>query len=152
MMSRLAISARSALLAATAVALLASAAHAGPIEDRQAAMKDVGKAMGQLAAIAKKEAAFDAAVVKSAGETIATNVKAAKDLFPDDSKEGSAETWAKAEIWANRDDFNTKADASVEAAMVMAAVTDEAGFMPALGQLGNSCKACHENYRRPKQQ
>ena len=151
MKSRLAISARTALLAATAVAMLASAAHAGPIEDRQEAMKAVGKAMGQLAAIAKKEAAFDAAVVKAAGDTIATNVKAAKDMYPDDSKEGAAETWAKAEIWTNKDDFNTKSDASVAAAMTMASVSEEAAFMPALGELGNTCKACHENYRRPKQ-
>lgn len=150
MMPRLANSARTALLAATAVAMLASAAHASPIEDRQKAMKAVGKAMGQLAAIAKKEAPFDAVVVKSAGEAIATNVKAAKDMYPDDSKEGAAETWAKVEIWANKDDFNTKSDASADAAMMMAAVAEEAAFMPALGKLGGTCKACHENYRRPK--
>ena len=31
------------------------------------------------------------------------------------------------------------------------AVTDEAAYRPALGKLGNSCKSCHQDYRRPKQ-
>lgn len=151
MNSRLAAVSRTLALGLGAVTLSATIAFAGPIEDRQQAMKNVGKAMGQLAAIAKKEAAFDAAVVKSAGETIAENVKASKALFPEDSKDGPPETWAKAEIWSNMDDFSMKADKSVEAAMAMAAVTEEANFMPAMGELGGTCKACHENYRRPKE-
>lgn len=145
------VSARAALLGLAAASVLATAATAGPIEDRQQAMKNVGKAMGQLAAIAKKEAAFDAAVVKAAGESIAENAKVFKANFPEDSKDGPPETWAKAEIWANMDDFNTKADKSVEAAMAMAAVTEEANFGAAMGELGGSCKACHQDYRRPKE-
>jgi cytochrome c556 len=150
MISGLKFSARSLVLGLAAASLFATAATAGPIEDRQEDMKKVGKAMGQLAAIAKKEAAFDAAVVKGAGETIAESVKEFKNDFPEDSKDGPPETWAKPEIWSNMDDFNAKADKSVEAAMAMAAVTEEANFMPAMGELGGSCKACHENYRRPK--
>lgn len=151
MISALKTSVRTLALGAAAASLAATVAVAGPIEDRQQAMKNVGKAMGQLASIAKKEAAFDAAVVKSAGETIAENVKVFKTHFPEDSKEGPPETWSKAEIWANMDDFNAKADKSAEAAMAMAAVSEEANFMPAMGNLGGSCKACHEDYRRPKQ-
>lgn len=150
MISGLKFSARSLVLGLAAASLFATAATAGPIEDRQEDMKKVGKAMGQLAAIAKMEAAFDAAVVKAAGETIAESVKEFKNDFPEDSKDGPPETWAKPEIWSNMDDFNAKADKSVEAAMAMAAVTEEANFMPAMGELGGSCKACHENYRRPK--
>jgi cytochrome c556 len=151
MNSRLAAVSRTLLLGLAAGSLFAAAAAAGPIEDRQEDMKKVGKAMGQLAAIAKKEAAFDAAVVKAAGDTIAESVKEFKNDFPEDSKDGPPETWAKAEIWSNMDDFNKKADDAVTAAMAMAAVTEEANFMPAMGALGGSCKACHENYRRPKQ-
>ena len=130
---------------------VAPVAHAGAIEDRQAAMKNVGKAMGALAAIAKKEAPFDAAVVKASGDAITQNVKAAKDLFPEGSASGSVETWAKAEIWQNKDDFLAKSDKAVEAATAMAAVTEEAAFGEALGNLGGTCKACHQDYRRPKQ-
>ena len=151
MNSRLAAVSRTLALSIAAVSMSATVAFAGPIEDRQQAMKNVGKAMGQLAAIAKKEAAFDAAVVKAAGDTIAENVKTFKGLFPEDSKDGPPETWAKAEIWSNMDDFNKKADESEAAAMAMAAVTEEANFGAAMGALGGSCKACHENYRRPKE-
>ena len=148
---RLANISRTFVFGVAAASLTATIALAGPIEDRQQAMKNVGKAMGQLAAIAKKEAAFDAAVVKAAGDTIAENVKAFKAHFPEDSKDGPPETWSKAEIWSNMDDFNMKADKSAEAAMAMAAVTEEANFGAAMGALGGSCKACHENYRRPKE-
>jgi len=151
MISTLKTTVRTLVLGAAAASLATTIAVAGPIEDRQQAMKNVGKAMGQLAAIAKKEAAFDAAVVKSAGDMIADSVKVFKANFPEDSKEGPPETWSKPEIWANLDDFNAKADKSVEAAMAMAAVTDEANFGAAMGALGGSCKACHQDYRRPKQ-
>ncbi len=151
MYSRLVSSSRTAVIGLTAVMALSTTAFAGPIDDRQAAMKNVGKAMGALAAIAKKEAPFDAGVVNSNATALADNVKAAKDHFPEGSATGDKETWAKAEIWQNKADFDAKADKAVEAAMAMAAVTAEADFGAALGALGNACKACHTDYRRPKQ-
>jgi cytochrome c556 len=33
----------------------------------------------------------------------------------------------------------------------MAAVTDEAAFVPAMKNLGGTCKGCHDKYRLPKQ-
>lgn len=140
--------------AASGVVMLAiaGAAYAGAIEDRQAAMKEVGKAIGELAKIAKKEAPFDAAVVKTNAEIIAQKLESAKAMFPDDSKPGGAvETWAKAEIWTDRATFDALDAKAQEAAKKMAAVTSEADFGPALGELGGSCKACHEKFRRPKE-
>ena len=46
-------------------------------------------------------------------------------------------------------EFNIYVDP--EAAEALKAVTEEAAFRPALGKLGNSCKSCHQDYRRPKQ-
>lgn len=148
---RLVSSSRTAIIGLVAVIGVTGAAFAGPIEDRQANMKNVGKAMGALAAIAKKEAPFDAAVVNTNATALADNVKESKAHFPDGSETGDKETWAKAEIWQNKADFEAKSDKSVEAAMKMAAVTDEADFGAALGALGATCKACHQDYRRPKQ-
>ena len=150
MFSSLASSSRTAIVGLVAVIGIAGTAHAGPIEDRQAAMKNVGKAMGALAAIAKKEAPFDAAVVKTNASSLADNVKQAKGHFPEGSATGDKETWAKAEIWQNKADFEAKADKAVAAAMAMAAVTAEADFGAAMGALGSTCKACHTDYRRPK--
>jgi cytochrome c556 len=151
MYSRLVSSSRTAVIGLVAVTGVTGAAFAGPIEDRQANMKNVDKAIGALAAIAKKEAPFDAAVVNTNATSLADNVKQAKAHFPDGSATGDKETWAKAEIWQNKTDFDGKADKAVEAAMQMASVTAEADFGAALGALGATCKACHTDYRRPKQ-
>jgi len=143
--------ARAMVIGTIAITAFGAAAAADSITDRQEDMKAVGKAMGALAAIAKKEASFDAAVVSASGNTIAEKVKEALVDFPEGSQSGTAETWAKPEIWANMDDFKAKAGKAEEAAMAMAAVADEADFGTALGVLGGTCKACHEDYRRPKQ-
>ena len=72
-------------------------------------------------------------------------------MFPEGSEKGDAETWAKAEVWSDPDGFKKSLKQSHEAAVAMASVTDEAAFGPALGKLGNSCKTCHDKYRRPKE-
>lgn len=130
-------------------ALLTSIAFAGPIEDRQAAMKSVGDSMKVLAAIAKKEQPFDAAVVKQHGDNIAANFAKAKDLFPDGSEKGEKETYAKPEVFSDKAGFQAAMTKGHDAAVAMAAVTAEAGFLPALQALGGACKGCHDKYRRP---
>lgn len=135
-----------------ALGLSVTAAQADAIEDRQAAMKDVGKSMKALAAMAKGEAEFDAAAVKSNADNIAAKMDAAKALFPDGSDKGAKETWAKAEIWTDKDTFLAIMDDGIAAANAVAAVGDMDALRPALGGLGGKgCKACHEKFRRPKE-
>jgi cytochrome c556 len=102
------------------------------------------------AAIAKGEAPFDASVVEKNAGTIAENLKTAATLFPEGSDKGDAETWAKEEIWSNFADFELKMQTARAQAEALQAVTEEAAYAPALGKLGNSCKSCHQDYRRPK--
>ncbi len=118
------------------------------IEERQEVMKSNGNAMQPLAAIAKNEAPFDAAVVRASGEEIAAGLTRAKDLFPEGSAEG--DTRAKPEIWADKEDFNRQLDATIAAAQKLAAVTEQADFLTALGEVGNGCKGCHDKYQRPR--
>ena len=125
-------------------------AFAGPIEDRQAGMKQVGKAMGVFAAIAKGEAAYDAAVVKTNADSMLEGFKKAFANFTAGSESGPPETYAKAEIWSDPEGFKAAQDTALKAGEAMAATTDEAGFKAALAVLGNACKGCHEKYRRPK--
>jgi cytochrome c556 len=134
------------------VATLAMAAATGTmaIKQRQGAMEDIGKAMKALGAIAKKEEPFDAEVVESSAKTIADRLKKAADLFPEGSGAGDVETWAKAEIWSDRENFDKDLQGAHSAAVAMQSVSDEAAFGPALGALGNGCKSCHDAYRRPK--
>lgn len=136
-----------ALVAAIAVGA-ASATDA--IRERQQAMKDIGGAMQKLGAIVKQEAAFDAAVVGENAATVAEALRRSASLFPQDSDEGDVETWAKPEIWSNRVDFEKKLGAAEAAAVELKSVEVESAFAPALGRLGNTCKSCHQTYRRPK--
>jgi cytochrome c556 len=121
------------------------------ITARHDAMEAIGDAMGSLAAIAKGEAPFDAAVVDKSAGTIAENLQKAATLFPEGSEKGDVETWAKAEIWSNYPDFELMMETARVDAEALQSVTEEAAFRPALGKLGSSCKNCHEMYRRPKQ-
>ena len=140
----------SALAIGTATVATSSPEGTKAIQARHEAMEHVGDAMGALAAIAKREAPFDAAVVAKNAGAIAENLEKASTLFPEGSDKGDVETWAKAEIWANYSDFELKMETAQVEATALANVTGEAAFGPALGKLGNSCKSCHQDYRRPK--
>jgi len=135
---------------AVIAALGATVASAGPIEDRQAAMKQNGKAVGALAAILKGEAPYDAAVVKTNADIIREDFVKAFANFPAGSEKGPPETYAKAEIWSDPEGFKAAQDAALKAVDALAATTDEAGFKTAMGGLGESCKGCHTKFRRPK--
>jgi len=135
---------------------VASVAVSGPeataaIKARHEAMEEIGKSIGALAAIAKKEAPFEAAIVKENADRIAKLLEKSAGLFPEGSDKGDVETWAKAEIWSDPDGFKKSLEQCHAAAAEMASVTEEAAFGPALGKLGNGCKGCHDKYRRPKQ-
>jgi cytochrome c556 len=142
-----ALAAAAALLVAT-VGVAASSTEA--IKKRQEAMSGVREGMGALAAIAKGEAPFDAAVVAQSAGAIEAHLKEAAPLFPEGSAQGDVETWAKPEIWENWADFVVKLEKSQAAAAALKSVTEESAFRPAMGKLGNSCKSCHTDYRRPK--
>lgn len=122
----------------------------GPIQTRQKAMEAVGDAMKSLSGIAKKEAPFDAAVVRKNAESIVANLETARKAFPAGSEKGDVQTWAKASIWSDGAGFAAAMKTSHEAATAMAAVKEEAALGPALKALGGSCKGCHETYRLPK--
>ena len=120
------------------------------IKERQEAMSGVGEAMGALAGIAKGEAPFDAGVVAKNAGVIEGHLRDSGRLFPEGSGEGDIETWAKPEIWADYEDFVLKLEQSQASAGALKAVTEESAFRPVFGKLGDSCKACHTDYRRPK--
>jgi cytochrome c556 len=120
------------------------------IKARQHAMETINDTMKVLGAMAKKEAPFDAAVVKKSAETIAENFKKAEPLFPPGSDKGDVETWAKAEIWSDPEMFGETMKSAQAAAVALGSVSEEAALRPALGQLGTNCKNCHDMYRRPK--
>jgi cytochrome c556 len=136
--------------AAAIVGLSASLAAAGPIEDRQAAMKQNGKAMGMLVPIIKGAKPYDAAVVKEAASILVDDLTKASMNFPEGSGEGPPETYAKAEIWSDPEGFKAAFDKAIAASEALAMTADEASFKAAFPAVGASCGGCHENFRRPK--
>jgi cytochrome c556 len=145
---------RKSLLAFAAIAatlnFCASAVLAGPIEDRQAAMKANGQTMKILGGMAQADSPFDAAVVKEQGEAMAARFDAVRNLFPTGSDKGPPDTYAKAEIWSDPEGFTAALDQAMNASLALAAVTDEAQLKEAVGNVGGACKNCHDKYRRPK--
>ena len=142
---------RRVIVVAAAVAVTAAAMTATEaIKKRQKAMEGVGEGMKALAAIAKKEQPFDAGVVQANAAKIADHLAEAAALFPEGSDAGDVQTWAKPEIWTDRENFDTIMKASHQAAVDLQSVTEAEAFPPALGALGNGCKSCHDLYRLPK--
>jgi cytochrome c556 len=120
------------------------------IKERQEAMEQVRNGMMALGAIAKKQEPFDAAVVQANAVKIADNLELAAKLFPEGTDQGEVETWAKAEIWSDRAQFDELMQSAHQAAVELQSVTEADAFPAALGKLGNGCKSCHDLYRLPK--
>ena len=121
------------------------------IKQRQKQMEGVRDEMMILGGIAKKAQPFDAEVVHASGAKIADHQAQTAELFPEGSDTGDVQTWAKAEIWTDRAQFDEILASSRQAAADLQSVTQAEDFPPALGKLGNGCKTCHDMYRLPKQ-
>jgi cytochrome c556 len=140
-----------AIAVAVAVAVSAAAMTATEaIKQRQKAMAGVGAGMQALGAIAKKEKPFDAEVVQASAAKIADHLEQSAELFPEGSDTGEVQTWAKPEIWTDRENFDGIFESSHQAAVELQSVTAAEAFMPGLGKLGKGCKSCHDLYRLPK--
>lgn len=119
-------------------------------ENREAAMKKIGGAMGALAAIAKGQKDYDAEVVKTSLGTINATIKVFPSYFPAGSEKDDDE--ASPKIWENKADFEAKAAklAADSEAILAQLPADQAAVGAALGTLGQDCGACHEAYRIKK--
>ncbi|QRZ14379.1 cytochrome c (plasmid) [Paracoccus methylovorus] len=143
------------ILAALALTLPALA-HAAEPEDVAAARigfyKLVGLEMGALGAMAQGEAPYDADRAKA----LAADLKVLSEYQHDDllmpgtsNTELAGKTRALPAIWAQPDDYRAKGMAFGEA---VAALNEVAGdghkaMAPAVGKVGATCKACHDDYR-----
>ena len=144
--------------AAAAVENAVAAAPATPLEKEQALalMKErhenyekIGDAMKVISRELKGDSP-DLAAVRTNADTIATLAPQVKDWFPQGTGPDVGKTEARAEIWQKPEDFAAKAaDFERAAAAFQAAArgTDLAAIRAAQGNLGKSCKGCHDLYR-----
>jgi cytochrome c556 len=112
---------------------------------REEVMEDVGGAMKTLGGMAGGEMAFDAAAAQAAKDAMIAAAAAAPAAFMTQGEPDPASE-AKADIWANWDDFAAKA-AALGAAATALDVTSAESIGAGMGALGGACKACHTAYR-----
>ncbi|MBE7183618.1 MAG: cytochrome c [Methylobacterium mesophilicum] len=139
------------LLTLPLLALAATAALAGPQEDREALMKERAGLLKQITPYAKGDSAFDATAVQALLVKLDQNAKrdSVDELFPEGSQAGSE---ASPKIWEDKNAFKAEwtryADAT--SAAVAAAPKDQASLQMAVGAIGKECGVCHQNFRVKK--
>lgn len=144
-----------ATLAALAVFATGAAAQDLPkeVKARQGQFQIMAINLGILGGIAKGEIEYDAATAQAAADSlVGISMVNPAPLWPAGTDEMAIEgTRAKAEIWDNLPDVVSKWQAFGEAAKVMQTAAGEGpeAIGPALGQVGGTCKACHDAYRAP---
>ena len=134
--------------AALVVSLSAGFALADEIADRQAIMKNNGRAIGQLGAILKGEKPFDQTVVDAALKTLADDAqKFDVKLFPETSKTGG-DTEASPKIWEDAAGFKTKiSDFTAVVTEAKAKIKDADSLKTVFPTIGKACGGCHETFR-----
>lgn len=129
-------------------------AQMDPIKDRQAAMKGLGGAMGQLGKFAKGEEPYDAAKAVAAATVLNSTGPKMAALFPAGTQMGGGkgETWAKADIWSDGAKFSSAIKAFEEqtAKLVQVAGTGKDAMAAQMGEVGKTCGGCHTPFRQPK--
>ncbi|MCL1627153.1 MULTISPECIES: c-type cytochrome [Roseinatronobacter] len=139
--------------AALAVALAAPAlAQDNPsVAARQGQFKLYGHNLSVVGGMAQGRMEYDAAMAQTAADNLFHLTRHDQSrLWPEGTDSSSLiETRAKAEIWENLDDFTAKFVALQEASVALQAAAGNGldALRPAVGALGQSCGACHEDYR-----
>ncbi|MFM2399322.1 MAG: hypothetical protein RL341_1479 [Pseudomonadota bacterium] len=146
-MKKLALSA----LVLCALPLAAQAQFAKPedaIKYRQSAFSVMGTHFGRIGAVVKGDVPFNAAAVTANAEIVAAMSKLPYTAFTAGSDTGN--TKAKPEIWKEQDKFN-KAASDMQDAVGKMLVAARSGNLDdvkkTFGAAGQTCKACHDEYR-----
>jgi len=145
------------LISALGIAAVATAQDKGPhdaaIKGRQAMFQTFNFNLGILGDMAKGKTEYNADIAKQSAE----NLDAAANfghiaMWPegsDSESEGNAKNRSLPAIWSNMSDVDEKFKALQAATATMAS---QAGggldaLKGAMGDVGGSCKACHDDYR-----
>lgn len=150
MKKRILIAVMSAVMAA--VAAPASAQFAKPeqaIKYRQSSMALIGSHFGRMAPVAKKEVPFDAAAIQANVEVLAVLAQLPWAAFGPGTEGGDT----KPEAWSDAAGFKKDQEeflGSIEKLQVAAKSGDFDAFRVAFGNVGKSCKTCHDGYRKEK--
>jgi len=136
-----------ALLSAPASAQFAKPEDA--IKYRKAALTLLGAHAGRIGAVVKGERPFNAAEVQASAAVMETVSGLPWEAFVAGTDKG--ETRAKPEIWKDADKFKGAGE-SMQKAVAALSAASKAGNLDqvkaAFGEVGKTCKACHDNFRK----
>ena len=140
------------ILPATAMVAMA-AAPVDPIKARHQNFEGMGRAMKGLFDELRKGAP-DLKVIQASANTLAASAPRVGGGFPKGSgPESGRKTDALPAIWERPGDFAKAADTLVGATRGLqsaAASNDLARVKAAAGQVGGTCKGCHDQFRKPR--
>lgn len=137
-----------AMVAAPAPARVSPAKAKAVMHERHEGMELVGKTNKILNRELKGTP--DMAVVRNAAATMNGLARKASGWFPAGTGPDVGKTGAKAEIWQKPEDFAAKVKAFQLAANNLNTAArggNAAAIAAAHGELGKSCKSCHDSYR-----
>ena len=141
-----------AALLGSAIALPAAAQFAKPedaIKYRKAAFTVMATHFGRVAAMANGRIPFDAKAAADNAEIATVMSKLPYAGFVPGSDKG--ETKAEPKLWAEMDKFRERVEKSQDDIVKLNAAAKTGNIdaiKTAVGAVGQSCKACHDNYRK----
>ena len=146
---------RIVLLGAIVASASAVVVHAQPVKledqvkQRRSAFAVLGHNFANLGAMAQEKKPYNKDEAVRSAEIVAVLAPYPHGFFGEGTDKGGGETKARPEIWQKRADFDGKMDKMVGETkkLPQAARTDLAALKTAVGDAGNACKACHDDYR-----
>jgi cytochrome c556 len=129
---------------------MAASANDDPIESRQAIMKNVGAAMQVAGNMARGEAEFESRAALMALRTLNSSIIGFTQILSRGSDEGDTQGASRDLGEHGRFPVARRCAAEASAAAIEAEPQDLSSFQAVFGPVGQSCGACHEDYRRPQ--
>ena len=144
------------LLGTVATLSLPAAAQFQKPEDaikyRQSAFTVMGNHFGRIAAMAQGRVPFDAKVAAENADIVLTMSKLPFQGFGEGTDKGMPQR-AKPEVWKEQPKFKAAAE-KMQAEVVKLDAAAKTGNLDAIkaavGAVGGSCKACHDDFRADK--
>lgn len=121
------------------------------VQFRKAVLQLVRSNMGPLGGMAKGQIEYDADIMNTNSMRIEQLGLMMGDYFVTDTRKFNVKTDAEDKVWEQMDDFNSKIKDMVTAAgnlQKVALAEDQDNYRKAIGDLGATCKACHDKFKK----
>ncbi|MDC9701775.1 MAG: cytochrome c [Alphaproteobacteria bacterium] len=129
-------------------ALRAAERDVDVVKERQALMKDIQSTIGSLSAMVRGKREYNVDSLQQLASEIKADLHQLSSLFDEPST--SENSYANRNIWENKAAFDELFQKASEAIQQLYVVKNEADLRSSLVVLGNSCTACHRQFRLQK--